>query len=819
MALVESLLTAIMRADGDALVMHVGEKPYVVASAGPIELSTQGLNLQAMAGMTTQLLPPESQRALTEFGAVEHEIPARPIMQGDRFTVVVARGGDDVWIELRRHRRPIPVAAPIPEPARVEVAQAAVVEPEPEQQIVPAVLASSTEAVAEIAPEATQEADAVAQVPVDEKPVLESVESAPEVREPAAAVIEATAPPVSAVEIVSEVSAPAILPPQVEQPTAELAHTPAQLEQPSSDFQEPVAELDPGSPQAIVEPAALTVDAAVLIAEPAALVSEPSPVVTEVVQVHYQAEAEPQAALMPEPAPEPIPVYQDQVHREFSDVVAPVAAAEAESVAAVPNAEPSFVEDSKEPTPVTSYAASQPVPAVEWTPEPAPHVDVIAVAAQQTDAYATEHVLQPAASITPEIEPEMQATEQPTYEAPPVANTVTSFSTAAAVIPMTRTLRIEVPPTTPPRKTPPPSEIERLLAVAASRAATALYLTTQASPFIRIDADVRLLEGEPPLSSSDIETAVLQLVPEESREVVRRGEPFEWTSELADIGPIRCSTFRDHRGPGAIFQFISMRPMAAEQLGIAAEIQALTSESDGLVLVSSARGNGKSTIVGSLIDLINRQRPTYIITLERQIRVVHEHRNALISQREVRGTSAELLTIARSALRENPDVLVIEDLASADMFQLALDAAGTGVLVFVSVTAASTAAALTRLVDLFPAERRRGTQALIAERLRGSVTQALLRKTGGGRIAAREVVLTTSAITKVLADGQLSDLPSAIESGRKHGLVSLTDALVQLVRDGAIDLREAYRKADDRAALLAAMKRENLDTSLLERLA
>ena len=715
MALVESLLTAIMRADGDALVMHVGEKPYVVASAGPIELSTQGLNLQAMAGMTAQLLPPESQRALTEFGAVEHEIPTRPIMQGDRFTVVVARGGDDVWIELRRHRRPVAVAPPVEMPAEVV-------------------------------------ADTAVPAAALEYATVESSDIAREVPAPDSAALEVLPP--AAVAMVEE--------------------APSQLEQSAPHIQQTAPEV--------------TYDEAPTI-------SEPTPVVDEVVAA-------------------PIPAVEV------------TAAAESSPAAAVVSAETPWTDDFSEQPPVSDYGVSEPLPAVEWTPEPAPQVDVVAIAATPIDAYATEPVAQPVASIAAEIEPEVPeieeevtAAEPATFAASSAAGPVSSFTTAAAVIPMTRTVRIEVPPTTPPRKTPPPSEVERLLALAASRAATALYLTTQTSPYIRIDADVRMLEGEPPLSAADIEAAVLQLVPEESRDVVGRGEAFEWTSELADIGPIRCSTFRDHRGPGAIFQFISMRPMAAEQLGIAAEIQALTSESDGLVLVSSARGNGKSTIIGSLIDLINRQRPTYIITFERQIRVVHEPRQALISQREVRGTSAELLTMARAALRENPDVLVIEDLVSADMFQLALDAAGTGVLVFVSVTAASTTAALTRLVELFPAERRRGTQALIAERLRGSVTQALLRKTGGGRIAAREVVLTTSAITTVLADGQVSDLPSAIESGRKHGLVSLTDALVQLVREGAIDLREAYRKADDRAALLAAMKRENLDTSQLERLA
>jgi twitching motility protein PilT len=396
---------------------------------------------------------------------------------------------------------------------------------------------------------------------------------------------------------------------------------------------------------------------------------------------------------------------------------------------------------------------------------------------------------------------------------------VVSAAAAGVVIPMTRTLRIEVPPSPSSRQPSGPSEIERLLGIASARGATALYLTTDASPYIRIDADVRVLEGEPPLSAADIESAVLELMPETTRDALRRGEPTEWVSDLADIGSVRGSTFRDHRGPGAIFQLFSMRPMAADQLGLSADIQALATETDGLVLVTTPRGHGKTTVLGSLVDLINRRQANYVITLERQIRVVHDYHHALISQREVRGTSEQALAVARGALRENPDVLVIEDVSTPEMFQLALEAAGSGLLVLASVTASSTAAALTRLIELCPADKRQNLQSLVAERLRGAVAQVLLRRTGGGRVAAREVVLATTGIANMLATGRLEELRLAIESDPKHGMVSLTEALVQLVRSGAIDLREAYRKTDDRDALVAALKRENVDTASVEGLA
>ena len=662
MALTESLLTAIVRADADALVMHVDEKPYVVASAGPIELSSEGLNLQAMAVMVAKLLPAELQRALIEFGAVEHELPA---LHGDRFTVVVARGGDDVWIEIRRHRRSRPGAAP------------------------------------------------------NEAGEVEShvVNKSPQVTAPRA---DAPREPVALAPFPQTIEAAAGTEPAIEFPWMEPAGAGDEIPAPSA------------APEA--------------------------------------ARFEPTVSFAPE----------HEVREPPEPLGAPLPATVGESVAPVAESEPMTT---------TARAASEHQPSAQSEPTATP------------EPVAEMHVEIP---IPPQPEP------QPPNASPQASST--------SVTPMTRTLRIDVP-RVPSRPLSARSGTERLLGIAAARGATALYLTTQAPPFLRVDDDVQVLEGEPPMTSTAVEAAVLELMPETMHDASRRGDPTEWVSELAEIGRVRCSTFRDYRGPGAIFQLSSFRPVSAAQLGLNPEIQALATETEGLVLVASPRGHGKSTLVSAFVDLINHQRSGYIITLEGQIRLVHEDDRALISQREVRGTADQVLNVTRAALTENADVLVIDDLLSAEVFQLALEAAGSGRLVIASLTGPSITAALTRIVELFPSDQRKDIQSLLAERLRGAVAQVLLRKAAGGRIAAREVVLATSAVGRVLAEGQLSDLPLAIDSGRKHGLVSLTDSLVQLVRGGVVDAREAYRKADDRQTLLLALKRENVDTSLLERLA
>jgi twitching motility protein PilT len=259
--------------------------------------------------------------------------------------------------------------------------------------------------------------------------------------------------------------------------------------------------------------------------------------------------------------------------------------------------------------------------------------------------------------------------------------------------------------------------------------------------------------------------------------------------------------------------------MGAAQLGLSADIQAFATETEGLVLIAGGRGSGKTTLVGALVDLVNRQRSAYVITLEQQIGVVHEPHHALISQREVSGTPEQWVHVAASAVRENPDVMVFEEIPSAEVLQLALEAAGTGVLVFVTVNAPSSKAALARLLALCPEDTRASVRAQLAERMRGGVAQALLRRTAGGRIAAREVLLMTPAVVAAIENGRLEDLTAAMESARQHGLVSLNDALIQHLRVGAIDLREAYRKTDHRDALVIALKRENLGAPLLERLA
>ena len=316
-----------------------------------------------------------------------------------------------------------------------------------------------------------------------------------------------------------------------------------------------------------------------------------------------------------------------------------------------------------------------------------------------------------------------------------------------------------------------------------------------------------------------LKSLLLTLMPERDAEALRTGAASEWICEIADLGRVRCMTFRDHAGPGGVFRLMRPRGISVEQLGLAARDPGARVRADGLVLVAGPRSSGKRTLMSAFVDLINKKRREHVITIESEISVAHDRVGALVSQREVRGGADEMLAEARAALREDPDVLVLENLRTPDLMHLALDAAARGQLVIGGLAASSAADAIDRIIDLYPAEQRRQVQLSLGQSLRGVVAQVLLKKTGGGRVAAREVLLKTPAVRSVLAEGKTSQLPLAIEGGRAAGMTPLNDALVGFVQSGAVDVREAYRHAADRPGFLALLKRQGLDTSALEKLA
>jgi twitching motility protein PilT len=205
-----------------------------------------------------------------------------------------------------------------------------------------------------------------------------------------------------------------------------------------------------------------------------------------------------------------------------------------------------------------------------------------------------------------------------------------------------------------------------------------------------------------------------------------------------------------------------------------------------------------------------------VITVERELNVIHGPGTSIISQREARGGPDDIEGIARAALREDPDVLVIESMQTASLVDLALDAAASGLLVIGGLPAHDTASAIDRIINLYPFEKRQRVQLSLAENLRGVIAQVLVGKIGGGRAAAREVLFNTPAVASLIAEGRTSQVPTVIDAGRGRGMRRLNDALAGLVQSGGVDIREAYRQAADRKGLVARLKRLGIDTAPLD---
>jgi twitching motility protein PilT len=256
-----------------------------------------------------------------------------------------------------------------------------------------------------------------------------------------------------------------------------------------------------------------------------------------------------------------------------------------------------------------------------------------------------------------------------------------------------------------------------------------------------------------------------------------------------------------------------------EKLNLSSQIQALAAEPEGLVLVAGTRSSGKRTMMAAYVDLINRTRRGLVITIEREINIVHQRGNSFISQREVRGNDHDWLHAAHAALREDPDVLVIEDLRTAALMDVALEGAASGHLVIGGLSAHTTTQTIDRIIDLYSSEHRRQIQLALAKNLRGVIVQVLLKRVGGGRVAARELLLNTPAIASLLTEGKTSQLSTALEGGKRDGMVAMNDSLFRLLETGTIERHEAYRCSSDRPAFLALLERQGVDTAFAERLA
>jgi len=366
------------------------------------------------------------------------------------------------------------------------------------------------------------------------------------------------------------------------------------------------------------------------------------------------------------------------------------------------------------------------------------------------------------------------------------------------------------PASTPSRGVRRLDELDDLLRLAASRGASTLYLSPDTQPSIRIEGELEPLEGSAIVGADDIEALLFSLTlayGNDGREV----PAGEWRFDLSGVGRIRCVSFTDHRGPGALFRIVPAPPPSEAPSDLPLEIQSLALEHEGLVLVAGPRSSGKQALIGGLVRLIGRTRRAFVVTVEREVNAGGVAEPSFVSRREVRGGLDEMLSVARAALRENPDVLVLQEVRSAALMNLALDAAASGQLVIAGFTTPAAGRSIERIVELFPPDDRRRVQLLLAQHLRAVIGQVLVPMIGGGRAPAREVFFNTPSVASILTEVKVRQLPLAIEAGRAQGMASLNDALVELVRAGIVSPNDAYRSAPDKVGFADALRRHGVD--------
>jgi twitching motility protein PilT len=467
------------------------------------------------------------------------------------------------------------------------------------------------------------------------------------------------------------------------------------------------------------------------------------------------------------------------------------------------------------PPPVSIEAAPAPV-SIEAPPAPV-SIDAAPppVSIETAPAPVSIEAAPAPISVAPVV---LAAVEEPvlsTAVTPAEVAAVVEPQPAATVHPISRpTLKLQ-PPQPPPPAAAASTEasLVELLRTAVARRASTLYAVAGSRPMIRVDAEIEQLGTEPVVTNAEVERFALEFAP---REQVADA-PTEWTCAVPGIGRVRSVTFRDHSGAGLILHLPPPNVGTGEALELDSHIQALCDQPDGLIVVAGPRASGKSTMLSAFVDFINRTRNEHVITIESKIRIVHDMRRSFISQREVHGDGEAFAIAARAALREGPDVLVIADLRAPEAIGVALDAARAGRLVFGAIAAPSASAAVERLIDAFADHRRPQVRALLAGALRAVVAQVLVERPGGGRVGARELLLNSPAVGKLVVDGMSAQLPVAIEAGRRLGMNTMIDSLGALVRTGVVEAAEACRQAPDRAALIVALRRDGIDVSSLER--
>jgi twitching motility protein PilT len=358
------------------------------------------------------------------------------------------------------------------------------------------------------------------------------------------------------------------------------------------------------------------------------------------------------------------------------------------------------------------------------------------------------------------------------------------------------------------------ASLERILRALVVAEGSDVHLRTGQPPIQRLSGTLVRLDA-PVMEAGSVE-AMLQsaMLDADFAKWAEEGDA-DWAFEIAGVARFRCNAGRDRFGPMAVFRVIPSEILTCEQLGVTKEVQALCHLTKGLVVVTGPTGSGKSTTLAALVDLINRTRTDHIITIEDPVEFVHASKRCLVTQRQVGLHTRSFKQALRAALREDPDIILVGEMRDLETVSIAIETAETGHLVFGTLHTTTAVSTIDRIIDQFPTDRQSQVRVMLSESLRGVIAQVLCKKKGGGRVAAREVLLTIPAVSNLIREGKSFQIPSIMQTNRKLGMLTLNDSLLDLVEQGLIEPKEAYLKSSDKTALVTSLKAKRVDTSFL----
>jgi twitching motility protein PilT len=359
----------------------------------------------------------------------------------------------------------------------------------------------------------------------------------------------------------------------------------------------------------------------------------------------------------------------------------------------------------------------------------------------------------------------------------------------------------------------PTAAMDELFRTLVEMKASDLHVSVGSPPTVRHDGEIQALPDRAVLSAADTERMLWPIAPERNREEFKRRHDTDFAYEIPGLARFRCNFFMDRKGMGGVFRVIPTKILTAEEMGLPKEVLALCHLPKGLVLVTGPTGSGKSTTLSALIDYVNRHRTDHIITIEDPLEFVHENKKCLINQRQVGEHTDSFKDALRAALREDPDIVLVGEMRDLETVAIAIETAETGHLVFGTLHTSSAPSTVDRIIDQFPADRQGQIRVMLAESLKGVISQVLCKKIGGGRVPVLEILIGIPSVANLIREAKIFQIPSSMQTGKKYGMCLMNDSFLDLVKRKVVDPQEAYAKTIDKASLLAQFKKNNIDTS------